>query len=151
MRRTMSAITFFVTAAAMIAGCSNDHAADNTTVHGTFVLSDGFDYTDSQGLIPPSQLAQNPDWSELGCIGVGSFADAKPGTTVSMLDATGKIVATGQVATVALQGQTGCGLKFVIQNAPSAIDGAQVRLGQHAPVALGSDYETQPPSIDLVQ
>ncbi len=152
--RLASALLTAITCAA-IAGCG-DSPKPAADVSGDIVLATGFAYQEDNGaLIRPNQLATDANPFELGCTGIGGFADITKGATVSLLDASGKAIATGTVTgdipTAGPASTVRCTLAFRIEKAPAEVAGAQVRVGQHPAVALAPDYAQGYATINIVQ
>ncbi|WP_227979984.1 hypothetical protein [Nocardia spumae] len=74
---------------------------------------------------------------------------------MSMLDASGKVIATGKVTgdtpSAGPASTMRCSLAFQIEKAPAGVSGAQVRVGQHPAVALAPDYDQGYATINIVQ
>ncbi|WP_148307014.1 hypothetical protein [Nocardia nova] len=139
----------------VIAACG-DSSTPTATTTGAFVLSSGFAFQEDNGsLIRPAELATDANPFSFGCTGIGPFADVAKGAVVSMLDGSDKVIATGKVTET--NTSTGpdtrytCQLSFEIPKAPVGVSGAQVRIGQHSPVALDADYATGHSMLNLVQ
>lgn len=151
MRRLIVAALAVVT----VAGCGSS-SEPTTTLNGHAILTRGYTFQSGTGSIKPTDLSANSDPTKLLCRGDGLFADLTPGSTVSMLDGSGTVIATGAVDawdgnSIAQADKIACSMSFTIEHAPANVSGAQLRFGQHPPVALAADYSTATVALTLVQ
>lgn len=151
--RVICAVIAAITCAG-ISACGNS-TPSTTTVTGEFALTASWAYLEPDGTpIRPSDLASDAKTAGWDCIGIGGFADVTTQSVVTMLDNSGKTVASGKITgteTTPWDAVNKCILHWDIEHAPKGLSGAQVRIGQHPASALDADYETHWPSITLVQ
>ena len=155
---TSRRIAYAVIAAITCAGISacGDSAKPTTTVDGSFVLTLGWAYLEPDGTpIRPSELASDANPAIWRCTGISGFSDVAENSVVSMLDGSGKTLASGKVigteTTPGADNRQRCVLHWKIEHAPTGVVGAQVRIGQHPASALNADYDTRWATVNLVQ
>ncbi|MGW0043494.1 hypothetical protein [Rhodococcus sp. NPDC003348] len=71
---------------------------------------------------------------DLPCVGSGRFANVRPGTTVTVLDDAGKILATGSVEQGLVGGESygiACSLKFKVPGVPDGPGRYRVEVNGH--------------------
>lgn len=123
------------------------------TVYGDVVLSSGYAYRSGNDLIRPDQLAHDANPFQLPCTGIGPFVDVSQGAVVSLLDGAGAVVASGTIKgsepTLGEAHTMRCTLAFTIEQAPTGISGAQIRVGQHPPVTVKADYDRGHSTVNI--
>jgi hypothetical protein len=155
---TSRRVAYALLAAIACAGLTacGDSPAPTATVYGDFVLTSSWAYLEPNGQpIRPNELAGDANTFGWGCTGVSGFQDVTTGAVVSLLDGSGKTVVSGKITgtepTLGPDNRERCTLHWTIDNAPAAVAGAQVRVGQHPGSALNADYDRGYATVNLVQ